>query len=244
MHCFWITLYLRNFIAKLSQMRWRFLLGRRFLHSGIKLDFTARSPSFAIGNMLSSYIKERILNLHFTGLRPGVIYRQLSQEGHLIRRKSIYDIIKHYAQTGSLERKPRDQWRRKVTPAILAFIEQQMENNDETTAEEMRNLIEEQLGVLLTSRTVLRARKSLGWTFRGTKYCQLIREVNKTKRLDFVSQYANFDAERDVENVIFTDETTVALENHKRMCCRKQGQPPKPKPVAKHPVKVSLGHSH
>ena len=29
--------------------------------------------------------------------------------------------------------------------------------------------------------TILRNRRSLGWTFRGSAYCQMIRDVNKTK---------------------------------------------------------------
>ena len=35
----------------------------------------------------------------------------------------------------------------------------------------------------ISARTVLRCRKTLRWTLRGSAYCQLIRDVNKVKRL-------------------------------------------------------------
>ena len=37
-------------------------------------------------------------------------------------------------------------------------------------------------GFPLSLRTVLRCRSSLGWTFRGSSYCQLIREANMVFR--------------------------------------------------------------
>ena len=41
-------------------------------------------------------------------------------------------------------------------------------------------------------------------------------------------------------DVIWSDETTVQLETHKRYCCRKKGQKPKPKPRPKHPLKLHV----
>ena len=41
-------------------------------------------------------------------------------------------------------------------------------------------------------------------------------------------------------NVIWTDETTVQLECHRRFCCRKRGQKPRYKPRPKHPTKVHV----
>lgn len=42
------------------------------------------------------------------------------------------------------------------------------------------------------------------------------------------------------EDVIWTDETTVQLETHRRRCYRKEGEKPQPKPRPKHPVKVHI----
>ena len=70
--------------------------------------------------------------------------------------------------------------------------------------------------------TVFRCRTSLGWTFRGSAYCQMIRETNKVKRLEWALR--NKDDEFD--DVIWSDECTIQLENHQRFCCRKVGHAP------------------
>lgn len=63
-------------------------------------------------------------------------------------------------------------------------------------------------------------------------YCQLIRLQNKDKRLAWARAHIN----DDFENVIWTDETTVQIETHKRYCYCKEGQKPRPK----HPTKVHV----
>ena len=79
---------------------------------------------------------------------------------------------------------------------------------------------------MLTIRTILRCRIQLGWTFRGSSFCQLIRDVNKTKRLEWSRENIG----NTFENVIWSDECTVQAESHRRYCCRKKGERPKNKP--------------
>ena len=57
-------------------------------------------------------------------------------------------------------------------------------------------------------------------------YCQLIRDATKVKRREWAIQHAA----DDFKDVIWTDECTVQLQNHRRFCCHKLGQRPKPKP--------------
>ena len=71
-----------------------------------------------------------------------------------------------------------------------------------------------------------RYRTSLGWTFRGSAYCQMICEANKIKKLQWAQQYQD----DSFDDVIRTDESTIQLENHRRFCCQKVGHAPKPKP--------------
>ena len=47
-------------------------------------------------------------------------------------------------------------------------------------------------------------------------------------------------SKEEFQNVIFTDESTVQLEQHSRICFRKQLQPRLLKQHAKHPVKVHI----
>ena len=100
-----------------------------------------------------------------------------------------------------------------------------MREDDETTAYQLHSLLVTQ-GITISRRTVIRCRESLGWTFHGSAYCQLIRHCNKQKRLDWACEHLqdNFD------DIVWTDECSVQLETHKWFCCRKQGEPPRPKP--------------
>ena len=119
---------------------------------------------------------------------------------------------------------------------MLVCIEQRMQEDDETTCKELTTLLLQETGVSITPSTARRARRSLGWTSRGTAYCQLIRAGNRTKRVEWAKQVLN----DSFHNVIWTDETSVQLETHRRFCCRKKGQKPRYKPRPKHPCKVHV----
>ena len=92
-----------------------------------------------------------------------------------------------------------------------------MHQDDETTATQLQAILARHQ-VYVSLATIVRNRRELGWVYRGSAYCQLICSANKEKRLDFVHTYLhdNFDV------VIWSDETTVQLETHKRMATGKK----------------------
>ena len=100
-----------------------------------------------------------------------------------------------------------------------------MQEDDETSAMQLYTLLRSK-GIRISRRTVLRCRTSLGWTFRGSAYCQMIQTANKEKRLLFARTFLT----DDFENIVFTDESTIQLSSHRRFCCRKVDAPPKLKP--------------
>ena len=100
-----------------------------------------------------------------------------------------------------------------------------MRLDDETTAYQLHTLLKRH-GICISLCTILHCRTSLGWTFRGSAYCQLIRHANKEKRLEWMRE--NIDL--DFEDVVWTDECTVQLQSHRRFYCRKRGELPKNKP--------------
>ena len=103
-----------------------------------------------------------------------------------------------------------------------------MRVDDETSATQLHTLLNNR-GHSLSLRTILRCRTSLGWTFRGSSYCQLIRNVNKEKRLEWAKEKLG----QDFSDVIWTDECTkcsIQLSTHRRFCCRKKSERPKNKP--------------
>ena len=88
---------------------------------------------------------------------------------------------------------------------------------------------------LLSLSTILCARHELGWKYPGSAYCQLIRQANKEKRFEWAHAHLH----DNFEDVLWTDKSSVQLQCHKRFCCKK-GEQSRPKPRAKHPVKVHV----
>ena len=176
----------------------------------------------------SKYTKQRIVFHHSQGLKPGEISRILAKEGITAGRRGITKFLVNYRASGSIARKPGSGRPTKVTAEVRAYVEEAMRKDDETTAKELQYQLSTR-GYHLSKNTILRCRTSLGWTFRGASYCQMIREANKEKRLRWAQTYVT-EASDGFLDVVWTDECTVQLETHRRFCCRKQGEKPRNKP--------------
>lgn len=148
----------------------------------------------------------------------------LDEEQLNCSRVGIYKFLRTYSATGSIGRRIGSGRPSKITGEIKQIVEQQMRLDDETTAYQLHRLLTEK-GYSISLRTILRCRSALGWTFRGSAYCQLIREVNKQKRLQWAQQHLG----QSFDDVIWTDECTIQLESHRRFACRKHGEAPRPK---------------
>lgn len=174
----------------------------------------------------SIYCKQRILYLRSKGFKAPTIARILNEEENIpVTRVGVHEVLRRFAESGCLMRSPGSGRRSKITMEIKRVVEAQMRLDDETTAHQLHALLESK-GYNLSLKTILRCRSALGWTFRGSAYCQLIREVNMAKRFE----WAVNNRDETFDDVIFTDECTVQMECHRRFCCRKQGEPPRPKP--------------
>ena len=173
----------------------------------------------------SEYKKQRILYLHAQGYKPPTIKKMLQREHLKCSRVGIHKFLKTYHITRSIGRRPGSGRPSKITAEIKEIVEAQMRIDDETTAYQLHRLLTEK-GYSISLRTILRCRTALGWTFRGSAYCQLIREANKQKRLDWARQHLG----HSFNDVIWTDESTIQMESHRRFACRKRGEAPRPKP--------------
>ena len=173
----------------------------------------------------TAYTKQRIVYFHRQNLKPPTIQKLLLEEGLVTTRQGITKFLRIYKRTGSVARRQGSGRPSKRSEAVKRIVEEQMRRDDETTAIQLHRLLATK-GHAISLSTILRCRKSLGWTYRGSSYCQLIRDKNKEKRVEWASNHLhdNFD------DVIWTDEATVQLESHRRFACRKRGEAPRPKP--------------
>ena len=109
----------------------------------------------------------------------------------------IHKLLQKHRVTNNIERRPGSGRPTKMTAPVKALVEQQTRDDDETTAVQLHAL-------LLChghTMTVLRCRAALGWTLRGSAYCQLIRQQNKVKRLQWAQEHLS----DGFDNVIWTD---------------------------------------
>ena len=116
-----------------------------------------------------------------------------------------------------------------------------MSKNDVLTASNLMDMMQdtfEREAIRYSLHTLARARQDLGWTFGMARYCQAIWEGNKLKRVEWYKQ--RLLEEETFNNIIFTDKSTVQLENHCRKCFRWRGAPRKVKYKFKHPQKVHI----
>ena len=159
---------------------------------------------------MSDYAKLRVLSLHWQGLKVSAIAEYLVlEDGIKLSKQGIRRFLKRFADRGTIARKPGSGCPPKMSPEVRQIIDSAMREDDETTATQLQARLTTH-GVYVSLATIVRNRCQLGWVYRGSAYCQLIREVNKQKRLDFALSYLH-DA---FDDVIWSDETTVQLETH------------------------------
>ena len=191
---------------------------------------------------LTNYQRERTVSLWTqSGCTATIakIKRELALEGIMTTHETVKNTITRWCATGSVCDRPRSGPPKKVPEAHYRCIDDAMAQDDELTASSLKNILEKRFGaenVKYSTRTIARIRNELGWTFSTVRYCQVIRDANKQKRLAWCTEC--IDKKELFNNVIFTDESTFQLESHRRKCFRKMKTPRKLKYKHKHPPKI------
>ena len=131
--------------------------------------------------VMSDYVKRRILSLHCSGLKvPRIAETLVLEDGIRISKQGIRKFLLRFSERGTIARKPGSGFPPKLLPQIKQLIDAKMRADDETTATQLQELLASH-GVYVSLSTILRSRKQFGWIYRGSAYCQLIRETNKQK---------------------------------------------------------------
>ena len=122
---------------------------------------------------------------------------------------------------------------------MYTFIDKAMAQNDELTMQKLLEMVTAQFGAVgFSQRMVARAREKLSLCYSTTRYCQAIIVANMEKRVKWCQEM--LDTGEQFDDVIFTDESTIALERHRKRSYQKKGQPCKMKVIPIHPVKVHV----
>ena len=135
--------------------------------------------------VLTAYCKQQIIQLYFERrVSYGNVARVLAAEGFRVPKQTVWTTITKYREHGTITCLPESGRPFKLTNEMLKAIEETMQQDNETTATQLIKMLE-QRGWKISNSTVERARKTLGWTFHGCRYCQLICNANKEKRVQW-----------------------------------------------------------
>ena len=138
---------------------------------------------------------------------------------------------------GDIKRRPRSG---KLQEEHYRFVDDLMAENTDLTSRQLHTAFKVAYPLVEVSvSTVKRVRRYLGWTSKRTRYCQLISDVNKEKRVDWCLDVV-LAGDLEFDDVIWSDECSVQLESHRKVTYRKEGQPSKMVSRPKHPPKVHV----
>ena len=153
---------------------------------------------------------------------------------------SLFALVKKYRATSlviDLLKKHRSS---KVFECHYRYIDDVMTEDNELTSRQLFALFSTKYpDVQVSISTIKRARQHLGWISKKTRYCALIREVNKEKRLQWCKERLE-ENDLELDDVIFSDKSSVQLESHRKTSYHKVGPPLRLCGRPKHPVKVHV----
>lgn len=112
-------------------------------------------------------------------------------------------------------------------PKNLSFdtdiINKEMQKNDELFSVELAHFLLAHCNIYVPPWTVRQVREKLGWSWSGTKYCLLIKDVNKSKRMEHCLK--TLSDRDDLEDIIFSDECSVTIKHSTRRSFHKVREP-------------------
>ena len=99
--------------------------------------------------------------------------------------------------------------RRKLSLLALAAVNQYVAEDREISSEQIQRKFSFHFNTCPSVTMISRARRELGWVWTGVNYCQLVREENRRKGVEFCFKIcASLDK---FDDVIFTDESTIII---------------------------------
>ena len=156
--------------------------------------------------------KERIVHYKRLDCKSTTIVPLLARnnrEGFDAKVSGVSRCIRNLNKTGSFAGSGQPL---KITPEVLTIVKRQMQL-DETTAVQLQKRLANSSHPL-SLKTILTSCRKLGWTSRGSAYCQLIREANVIKRLEWAKADINTALSNGFQDMLYTDESSIQLECH------------------------------
>ena len=119
-----------------------------------------------------------------SGISVQHIVERLAEEDISISRSALYELLKKYSRCHTIADLKRAPQPRILQEEHYGFIDDTMAENMDLIARQLYWLFKEKFSTIETSMsTIKQARLELGWVCKWVKYCQLITEIYKEKRV-------------------------------------------------------------
>ena len=189
---------------------------------------------------LSETTRDRIITLNDLRQGPkairGILQKDWGSSFKLPAVSTISQFINKFNKDVIYVDCPRSGRPPKFKVQHYLVIERSMRADDELTAPRLQKMVTDQTGDSFSLQQIQQCKRCLGFVASKPRYCQMIRQQSKVKRLEWSQEM--FATSEQFENVIFSDESTIQLDTHARLFFRCSWENARLRPKAKHPVSV------
>ncbi|KAK6192104.1 hypothetical protein SNE40_003642 [Patella caerulea] len=184
--------------------------------------------------------KLKIVELHKKDWKCSAIHRYLNQSNVNVSLSGVKYTVTAYIE-GRFDNKcvltEKTHHFNNLCSDDIVFIDNEFQQNPAQSARDIQKTLSAH-GTDTSISTVRRAIDFAGYTSTKPRYCQLIRDQNKEKRVEFCRHLLETNDQFD--NVIFTDECSIQLHDNKTVAYRQKDQRAPQQCRPKHPYKVHL----
>ena len=123
---------------------------------------------------LSLQARRRVITLFSKGSSVRSIQKRLEEENIIVSRQTLYRLIRKFRTCAKIVDLPRMKRPRKLTSEMTEIIDNELQQNDELTAQKLMDNLKERFPDLDVSiPTIKRARKQKGWVCTRPHYCRI-----------------------------------------------------------------------
>lgn len=192
-----------------------------------------------MGRRLTQEAKIDIIRRYEKGDKAKTIRRELCDNGLEVTRRQIEHLIKQYVK--GYFRTDMHTTNAKPTIAVahrdMEIVSTSLTANPDQSARDLRRQLLQD-GSKVSLSTVKRVIKRCGFTSDVPRYSHMVRFANQQPRVEFCNMLIN--TNDTLDDIIFTDESSVQLHNNKSSCYRPIGKGNRQLPKPKHPLKVHV----
>lgn len=122
--------------------------------------------------------RARIISLFNREYSVSSISRRLTEENVDVSVRAIFHLVQKYRTKGIIKDLPRRKKLPILSQQMRQFIDEELQKNDELTSTKIKEMLAEKWpDIVVSTTTIKRERRQLGWVCTRPHYCQLLREV-------------------------------------------------------------------